>query len=416
MEKGHQSFSILFWLNRHRCKNDKPAIYLRLTVGMKRVELSTYRHVASHLWSQSGQCVKGNSDEAKAINQQLAVMKADLHRHYSHLLTLGKPITAELLKNAYLGIGEKDRTLIEAFEMHNRRFAEKVKAGKKSGRTLKRFEITKDKVVAFLKHHFHVSDKPLSEVKYSFAPDFEHYLTTVKHIGGNTAMKYVKILKQVLKMSVDQGWIPANPLGGFKCSYEDPQRERLTMDEIMDLYKKELIPRLAEVRDIYLFCCFTGYAYTDVQQLTLANIVLGIDGEKWVVKDRTKTDTPEHIPLLPIALEIVERYKDTPYCKFYNRLLPVNSNQRYNAYLKEIATLCGIKKHLTTHTARHTFATTVTLENDVPIETVSQMLGHRSIRTTQIYAKITQRKISNNMQMLRKRLFGDGGTLEQRAV
>lgn len=215
-------------------------------------------------------------------------------------------------------------------------------------------------------------------------------------------------------MSVDQGWIPANPLGGFKCSYEDPQRERLTMDEIMDLYNKELIPRLAEVRDIYLFCCFTGYAYTDVQQLTPANIVLGIDGEKWVIKDRTKTDTPEHIPLLPIALEIVERYKDTPYCKLYNRLLPVNSNQRYNAYLKEIATLCGIKKHLTTHTARHTFATTVTLENDVPTETVSQMLGHRSIRTTQIYAKITQRKISNNMRALRKRLFGDGGVWDSR--
>lgn len=208
-------------------------------------------------------------------------------------------------------------------------------------------------------------------------------------------------------MAVDHGWIPANPLGGFKCSYEDPQRERLIMEEIMVLYYKELIPRLAEVRDIYLFCCFTGYAYTDVQQLTPANIVLGTDGEKWVIKDRTKTDTPEHIPLLPIALEIVERYKDSPYCKLYNRLLPVNSNQKYNAYLKEIAVICGIQKHLTTHTARHTFATTVTLENDVPIETVSQMLGHRSIRTTQIYAKITQRKISNNMRTLRQRLFGD---------
>nr|WP_249207831.1 site-specific integrase [Chitinophaga hostae] len=138
----------------------------------------------------------------------------------------------------------------------------------KSGRTLKRFEITKEKVVAFLKSHFHVSDKPLSEIKFSFAPDFEHFLTTAQGIGANTAMKYVKILKQMLKLAVDQGWLVVSPLSRFKCSYEEPQRERLTRDEIMALYNKELIPRLEEVRDIYLFCCFTGYAYTDVLHLT----------------------------------------------------------------------------------------------------------------------------------------------------
>lgn len=414
--KGHLSFAILFWLNKSRCKNNKPAIYLRLSVGGKRVEFSTYQYVEPEMWHSKAQSVKGNSEEARAINRQLASLKGELHRHYSLLVTLGKPVTAEAVKNSYLGIVEHQRTLCEAFDFHNRRFAEKVKVRKKSGRTLKRFEITKDKVVTFLKYHFRVSDKPLSEIKFSFAPDFEHYLTTVQGIGSNMAMKYIKIFKQVLKMSVDQGWIPANPLGGFKCSYEDPQRERLTMEEIMSLYNKDLIPRLAEVRDIFLFCCFTGYAYTDVLQLTPANIILGIDREKWIVKDRTKTDTPEHVPLMPIALEIIERYKDSPYCKLYGRLLPVNSNQRYNAYLKEIATICGITKHLTTHTARHTFATTVTLENDVPIETVSQLLGHKSIRTTQIYAKITQRKISNNMRSLRQRLFGEGPTLGKQTV
>lgn len=268
------------------------------------------------MWNPKAQSVKGNSEEAKAINRQLASLKAELHKHYSLLVTLGKPVTAEAVKNSFLGIIEHQRTLCEAFDFHNRRFAEKVKAGKKSNRTLLRFKITKGKVVAFLKAHFRVSDKPLSEIKYSFAPDLEHYLTTVQSMGSNTAMKYIKIFKQVLKMSVDQGWIPANPLGGFKCSYEDPQRERLTMEEILSLYNKELIPRLAEVRDIFLFCCFTGYAYTDVLQLTPANIVLGIDGEKWIVKDRKKTDTPEHVPLLPIALEIIERYKDSPYCNF----------------------------------------------------------------------------------------------------
>lgn len=413
MKKGHLSFSILFWLNKHRCKNNKPAIYLRLTIGDKRAELSTYQYVSPGQWNQAGQCVKGNSEEVQAINRQLATLKGDVHRHYSLLMAAGKPFTAEDLKNVYLGKVEHARTLLEAFGFHNRRFGEKVKSGKKSAQTLKRLEIAKDKVAAFLKFYFKVSDMPLNEIKYAFAADFEHYLTTEQTIGSNTAMKYVKILKQVLKMSVDQGWLPANPLGGFKCTYDEPQRERLTMEEIMVLYNKELIPRLAEVRDIYLFCCFTGYAYMDVLTLTPANIVTGIDGEKWLAKDRTKTDTPEHIPLLPIASEIIDRYKDNLYCKHYGRLLPVNSNQRYNAYLQEIAAICDIKKHLTTHTARHTFATTVTLENDVPIETVSQLLGHKSIRTTQIYAKITQHKISNNMKVLRNRLFGGERKLRQ---
>lgn len=412
--KGHLSFSILCWLNKHRSKNNKPAIYLRLSVENKRVELSTYQYIRPEQWSQQGQCVKGSSEEAQTVNRVLTTLKAELHKHYSLLLTSGKPVTAEAVKNSYLGKVVQQKTLMEAFDFHNRRFAEKVKANKKSPRTLQRLEITKAKVIVFLKAHFHLSDKPLNDIKFSFAPDFEHYLTTVKGMGSNTAMKYVKILKQVLKMSVDQGWLPANPLGGFKCSYEDPQRERLTMDEIMNLYKKALIPRLAEVRDIYLFCCFTGYAYTDVLQLTPANIIRGIDGEKWIMKDREKTSTPEHVPLLPIPLEIIERYRDSPYCQVHNRLLPVNSNQRYNAYLKEIATICGINKHLTTHTARHTFATTVTLEHDVPIETVSRLLGHKSIRTTQIYAKITQRKISNNMLSLRQRLSGKGSEADQR--
>ena len=184
----------------------------------------------------------------------------------------------------------------------------------------------------------------------------------------------------------------------------------------MILYRKNLdIDRLAEVRDVYLFCCFTGFAYQDVANLTKDNIVMGIDGEKWIVKDRKKTNTLERIPSLPISHEIVERYKDHPYCVYHDRLLPVNSNQRFNGYLKEIAIFFGIKKHLTTHTARHTFTTKVTLEHDVPIETVSQMLGHKSIRTTQIYAKVTQRKVSNNMKELKNRLFGANSDFKQQA-
>ncbi|MGE7775513.1 site-specific integrase [Chitinophaga sp. NPDC101104] len=407
MRNEHQTFSLLFWLNRHRCKNGLPTIYLRITVDMKRVEISTTRQVEPKLWNQVGQFVKGNTSDAKAINQQLTIMKADIHRHFLQLQALDKAITAEAVRNAYLGITEKQRTLIEAFDFHNRRFAEKVAVGKKAPASHQRLEIGRAKVLAFLKNQYNQSDKPLADLKHSFIADFEHFLTTKQGMTGNTATKYLKILKQVVKMAVEQGWINQNPFAGFTCRYEDPERERLTMEEVMAIYKADLhIERLREVRDVYIFCCFTGYAYQDVYSLRQDNVTIGIDGEKWIIKNRIKTDNPERVPLLPIPLEIISRYKDHPECSNSGRLLPVNSNQRYNAYLKEIAVLCKVDKHLTTHTARHTFATTITLEHDVPIETVSQLLGHKSIRTTQIYAKVTQRKISNNMQALKHRLVG----------
>jgi len=273
-------------------------------------------------------------------------MRSDLQKHFSFMLAREENISAESLKNVYLGIKEKEYTLCEAFEMHNRRFAEKVKAGNKSSQTLKRLEITKQKIISFLKYRYKRSDIALKDIKFSLAPDLEHFFTTVQMISGNTAMKYIKILKQVIKMSVENGWLASNPLSGFKCTYEEPERDRLTMEELMIIYNKDLdLERLIEVRDIYLFCCFTGFAYLDVHDLTAENIIIGIDGEKWISKNRTKTKSPERVSLLPIALYIIEKYKNNRYCVLHNKLLPVNSNQRFNSYLKELACICGINKH-----------------------------------------------------------------------
>jgi len=408
MTKSSQPLSILFWLNNQRANNEgKPAIYLRFTLNYKRVELATRLYVDSNSWSRQHQTAKGNSQEVIEINRQLTMIKADLFRHYNRLIALEKEVSAEILKNVYLGIGEREKTLKELLTYYEDIFMEKVSGGTKSLSTLKSFRTTRDKLVAFLSNHLKMSDIPLGKIRLSFASDFDHYLTTRDGVCGNTSMKYVKILKHVLKTAVDRGWMDTDPLAGFTCHYEEPVRDRLTMDEIMALYKKDFcVDRLNEVRDVFLFCCFTGYAYQDVAALTPANLEIGIDGEQWIVKNRVKTNNPERIPLLPIPLEIVKRYKDHPYCGNTGRLLPVNTNQRFNGYLKEIADICGINKHMTTHMARHTFATSVTLENDVPIETVSQMLGHKSIKTTQIYAKVTQKKVSNNMRELKKRLHG----------
>jgi site-specific recombinase XerD len=205
--------------------------------------------------------------------------------------------------------------------------------------------------------------------------------------------------------------IDVHPLRDFQCKYIPSERRYLEMEELLRMYNKPLINRLAEIRDVYIFCCFTGYGYIDVEALTRENIYNGLDGNKWVSKARGKTNERESVPLLPIADEIIKKYSDHPYCMVRHKLLPVNSNQKYNAYLKEIADICEININLTTHTARHTFATTVTLEHDVSLETVSKMLGHKSIKTTQIYAKITQRKVSNNMELLKSRLFDKDGII-----
>lgn len=405
MYQVHSALTLLFWSKRRASEDCKPVIYVRLTVNNLRVEISTGISIDLSLWDQKAQKVTGKSEAAKTINAQLSSIISDINKNYNILVSLEKTVTAELLKNAYMGIGPKPKSLCEAFDFHIYRFEQKVKAGHKSPGSLGRFKIAKAKVIAFMKSQYGVSDRKLFELKYSFIADFEHYLTAIEESCYNTATKYLKILKQVAIVAVEQEWIPASPFQTFKCTYEESVRHKLTMQEISDIYLKAFSSeRLREVRDVYIFCCYTGFAYQDVYNLRPTDIVRGIDNELWIIKNRIKTDHPEKVPLLPIALEIIERYKQYPYCVQKGRLLPVNSNQKYNEYLKEIATVCGIRKTLTTHTARHTFATTVTLEHDVPIETVSKMLGHKNIKTTQIYASITDRKISNNMKELENKL------------
>ncbi|MBI2271449.1 MAG: site-specific integrase, partial [Bacteroidetes bacterium] len=288
---------------------------------------------------------------------------------------------------------------------HNQKFLEKAKAGIFSIKTHQRFEITKNKVLDFMKEVYKVSDMPLEKVKFAFATELEHFLTVNKGIQPNTAMKYIKNIKKIMNMAVNLEWIPTNPLNGFKCTYVNPDREILTPIELDLMYQKEFISkRLEDVRDVYVFCCYTGYAYAEVEKLKIDDVCIGIDGERWIRTNRNKTDGKENIMLLPIALQIIEKHKQHPLCKAKNKLLPVITNQKFNEYLAEIATLYGIKKHLTSHTARHTFATSVTLTNGVPIETVSEMLGHKDIRTTQIYAKIVQQKLSTDMKALREKL------------
>lgn len=406
--KNH-SFSILFWVNKERIQsNNELPIYVRVTVDGRRVEISLQRTTPAELWNQQAQCLKGKGSTQTIINGTLDLVKGKIQSIYNQLLSSGTEITSTLIKEIYTGkdTKSKHKTIMEAYDYHNIKMRELVKVGKVVSSTVKRHEITQNKVKVFMQLQYKTNDKALPEMRLAFITEFEHYLLTVDKIQNNTAHKYIKNLKKVMNMAVGLDWIPANPFNNFKCSYHNPDREILNPDELNTIMNKDYgSDRMNEVRDVFIFCCYTGFAYSDIYKFEKNAVLKGLDGNLWLSTNRQKTGNKESVPLLPIPLAILQKYQDHHYCIKHNKLLPINSNQRYNSYLKELADLVSIKKNLTSHIARHTFATTVTLANGVPIETVSKMLGHQNIRTTQIYAKVVEQKVSDDMNILRTKFL-----------
>jgi len=406
-----QKFSVTSMLNKQREKEGKVQIFIRIYFDGKRTEITTQNYVKISHWDEKAKRVKDLDPNSHLINVQLDEVKSKITKIYVKLQALEEEITVQKIRQLYQGkplveeAKPKHKTICEAFDYHNLKMEETLKVGKVCNKTWERYKITKNKVVAFMEKQYKVSDMELPAIRLRFVTEFEHYLLTTDKLQSNTAHKYIKNLKKIMNMSVGLDWIPSNPFNQFKCSYQSPDREILNREELAVVQFKKLgIPRLEEVRDVFIFCCYTGFAFSDIFQFEQNAVTIGLDGEYWLSTNRQKTGTKESVPLLPVALEIIAKYKNHPYCVSENKLLPVNSNQRYNSYLKELADICNINKHLTSHIARHTFATTVTLANGVPIETVSSMLGHTSIRTTQIYAKVVEEKVSSDMKMLRQKL------------
>jgi site-specific recombinase XerD len=401
-----QTFAILIWAYRGKQNENRATLYARITVNGRRAEISLSRKIQLDLWDEQTLTMKGKSPEALDVNEYLDMVRGELRQHYYQLKATGQEITAEVIKNRFLGLGEEQKTLLQVFKYHNDEMKGLIGKGIAEG-THKRYVVMLHKLERFLKVKYKRSDIPLIELKYKFITDFEYFLKATDSLEHNTCIRYIKILKKIVSLAVKNEWLLRNPFQGFKCVTEDVEREVLTEEEIQALQNKTFpSERLEEVRDVFIFCCYTGYAYAEVLSLTPNHIGIGLDGEKWIFTHRRKTDNRSNVMLLPVALDLIEKYRKHPACLVTGKLFPVRSNQKYNDYLKDIAALCGITKKMTSHIARHTFATTVTLSNDVPIETVSSMLGHKSIRTTQIYAKIVQKKVSTDMKKLRDNLAG----------
>lgn len=411
------TISILFYLKRAKVNSQGLIpIFQRITIDGKRLDNSTGKYIDPTKWSSVLSKMKGTSEEARTINGHLENLKALVLKSESNLLKKDIPINDETLKNEMCGTKERQRMLVPIFEEHNRKIKELLGAEYAPG-TLERYKTSLKHTKDFIFWKYKISDINIDNIDHAFITEYEFYLRSVRKCNNNTAVKYVKNFHKVINICLANSWLLKDPFANYKSKIKEVIREYLSTEEIeMMINKKFISNRLEIVRDIFVFSCFTGLAYIDVKQLTPNHISFGIDGDKWIFKNRQKTDTASKIPLLPIALSIVNKYASHPICLYEDRLLPILSNQKMNAYLKEIADVCGINKELTFHIARHTFATTVTLSNGVPIETVSKMLGHTNLKTTQHYAKILDIKISNDMMLLKEKFKINTQAVETKSI
>lgn len=401
------TFNVIFYLRRDRKKKDGTCpVMCRITIDGTDTRFSTKLHAIESRWNVKANKASGNSTESRKLNARLDDIKASLHRIY-HEIQRFDVATPERIKGEFLGLDQSGETLLNLFDIHNKD-VESLVGISRSAATLQKYKVTRKHVANYIKKKYRVSDIPLKSINHMFIRDFEIYLLTHEKVSHNTMAKFMQFFKRIIILARNNGLINQDPFANYKIRLKKVDRGYLTEEELTKIMiKKFPTKRLEQVRDVFLFSCFTGLAYIDVKRLSKDDIRTSFDGNLWILTKRKKSDVTVTVPLMEIPQKILAKYEGTlPE----DKILPVLSNQKMNAYLKEIADVCGITKNLTFHLARHTFATTVTLSKGVPIETVSKMLGHTNIQTTQIYARITNEKISEDMRGLSDK-FTDKGEL-----
>src|SRR5690606_7754421 len=399
------SFAVLFYLKDKRLdKNGKGGLYLRLTVNGRRSVISLHRKIDPEKWDSRMNKLTGKGIEAEELNRFMATVRHKVNKIHHELVEDGNFFTVHDVKDKFLGNDKRVKMLLELFDEHNQQMEKLVGIEFALG-TYKRYFTTRSHVAEYIKSEYRMNDIAVRDVDLKFIKGFEYFLKVAKDCNHNSALKYVNNFKKIVRIAVGNDWISKDPFYNYKVQFKTVEREFLSKEELQALIDKEIEgDRLNVVRDMFVMCCFTGLAYVDIQSLRPNEIYKNADGSFYIKSQRTKTGTAYTIPLLPTAMAIIEKYRDHPKVVNKDCVIPVLSNQKSNAYLKEIADRCNINKNLTTHLARHTFATTVTLTNGVPIETVGKMLGHKNLRTTQHYAKIIDSKVEEDMKALVEKL------------
>ena len=397
-------FRVVFYLRSNYVnKEGKTSVMLRIYLNNERLSLgSTGIAITASQWDKDKERIKGRTTDALSINLQLDNIASGLQAIFRKI-EMSDDLSLERIKSEFLGKKDEIDTLMQLFEKHNTDISKQVGISV-SKATLQKYNICKRHFSDFLDKQYKRNDLKLTELTYLVIREFDLYLRTVVGQNSNTATKTMKTFKTITLLGQKMGVLLHDPFMNHRFHLEPVNRGFLTDEEILLIANKEIgIPRLELVRDIFIFSCFTGLAYIDVSNLTPDHIIT-LGDKQWIMTQRQKTSVETNILLLDIPKAIIDKYCDNPaYPKRENKLFPILSNQKMNAYLKEIADLCGIKKNLTFHLARHTFAT-MSLSKGVPMESVSKMLGHTNIKTTQIYARITNKKIEHDMEELAGKL------------
>ncbi|AVR44258.1 integrase [Christiangramia fulva] len=402
--KSRSTFSVLFWINTSRTSLEQSKLYARITLNGKRVNLSLKHEIPANDWDKKRSKVKGRTPEAQEINEYIQHVRAELYSSYRELMKADAEVTAEAVKAHFLGEEEDQKSLQDLFDYHNLHHNHNLSAA-----TMSHYRTTQNYLLEYIYKINGKEDIHLNKLDFNFVTGFETFLRTYhpKHYHGtmsnNGAMKHLQRFRKMIRIALNLGWISNNPLKGYKIKMEKKEREFLTAPELASIENYATsVERLEIVKDLFVFSCYTGLSYCDLIVLNNSHLAT-IDDKKWILTKRAKTDTAVRLPLLKAPVDILEKYRDHPR-RGEDNLLPRLSNQKLNSYLKELADKCKINKHLTFHMARHTFATTVTLTNGVPIETVSKILGHTRLATTQIYARVLDQKISQDMELLQRKL------------
>lgn len=399
------SFRVLFFLKKTRLlKNGEASVCMRITVNGTRVENNIRKSIDPALWSQAKETARGKSRRACDLNTYIEEARIKLYQIFCELEQQNRPVTAHLLQEFFFGQEkpEEVRTLLGTMQEHNDQCRALVGTDY-ALITVRRYESCRRYLAELIRQRYGKEDLPLAEVNGELVRAFAFYLKTEKGCQQNTVIRYMKCLKKITNLARANDWMAKDPFLGIRFHEKEVVREFLTMDELQTIYRKEFpLERLTLVRDVFIFAAFTGLAFIDVQQLAPEHIVRDNNGNLWIRKPRQKTKNMCNIPLLDIPQEILRKYANHPTCRKKGVLLPVPCNQKMNSYLKEIADICMIRKNLTTHCARHSYATSVCLANGVSLENVAKMLGHSNIKMTQHYARVLDSSILRDMMQVER--------------
>lgn len=404
--RSKTNFRVSFFLKKAKLlKNGEASVAMRITIDGQRVENNIRKSILPNLWDQSKERAKGTSAAAVDLNRFIEDARIRIHQIVTELQQTGAEINPLIVQQRFYGVGQRkqERTILQVIQEHNDEAKQLI--GKDFVEiTWRRYETMKRYLGELIKHKYGVDDLPLSDFTGEVIRAYEVYLKTEKDLCQNTLIRYMKALKKITNRCLANDWIQKDPFAGIKFRAEPTEPEFLTLEEVDRIYNcNPGSKRLEVIKDMFLMSAFTGLAFTDVSQLTEDHIITDNDGNKWIRKPRQKTKQMSNIPLLDVPLAIIEKYQGDKKATKKGVLLPIPCNQVMNRYLKEITTICKINKHLTMHTARHTYAT-LCLSQGVSLKNVSKMLGHASVKMTERYARVLDSSILHDMNAIRDTL------------